>query len=485
MVTRIDVGRPEHEQLFNLAAGIKELNDEMISLGGNPTVVVGKDGTLCLVDGENRLIPAREDALAARVRSHCEPGKYKTETDSSGASALVWVEQPSIPRPILKAYMAGGMWPGVPRVRHVVTAPLIRPDFTTCWDAGWDEATACWVLPGIKPDPSLLGKDPRDFFDQFALTDRRQVADCLAAALTPLLSTALSGALPGFIATAHNPGSGKSELSSLISRMAGHEPKVTRWPGADELNKTVSAYVATDAPIVVFDNVKRDVDSPDLESVITSRTTSYRVMRTHQTVDMASNTTWHMTVNNATVSQDLQRRCIVVDLDTKNSPSPIRWDGSVVGWGKANRAALVTLMCSLIGAWRDAGAVPGSVAHPGFEEWSQTVSGILECAGVGGMWEAREDVIAGAVSNEADNYQEILERIYAITASAEFTATTLWEKIADPLSGEPVLRDFLKSMSATGNALAKMQGSEGSYSITRRRSGGTKWKVTWDHAVAA
>lgn len=490
MVTRIDLDRPEHEQVENLSAGVRELNEEMASVGISPGVVVGKDGFLHIAALGGALVRVTEDSLAARVRSHCEPGRYRiketTDEDGTVSKGPVWCTQPSLPRAVVRAYISSRMWPGVPVVRQVATAPVVRPDLTVCWNAGWDEATACWVLPGVEPDTSLMGTDPRSFFDQFALTDRRQVADCLAAALTPLLSTAITGALPGFIAVARNPGSGKTYLSCLVSRMAGHEIEVTRWPGGgDELSKAVSSYVAQDRPVVIFDNIKNKVDSPDLESVITARKSSFRVMRTHTTVNMASNTVWMMTVNNAEVSQDLQRRCIVVDLDPTGAPSPAPWDGSVDTWSKENRAALVTLMCSLIEAWRDAGAVPGSVVHPGFEQWSQTVSGILECAGVGGMWEAREDVLSDAVTNESDDYQEILERIYTLTAGDQLSAREIWDRANGQygIDGDSVLRDFLVKPGSAGINLGKLQGSKGAYSITRKRSNGFKWKVCWEHAV--
>src|SRR5690606_15501364 len=111
--------------------------------------------------------------------------------------------QPAIPRALVAAYMDSQQWFGIPRVKKVARAPIVRPDFTVRWEAGWDGPTGCWVLPGLTEDRSLAdsGFTVDRIFKYFPFVDERQVADCLAAALTPLLSTAIDGALPALLVT--------------------------------------------------------------------------------------------------------------------------------------------------------------------------------------------------------------------------------------------------------------------------------------------
>jgi hypothetical protein len=476
MTIKIDVTSAEHVQLMRLTEAVRELNDIQSAAGLDPLVLVSRQGKL-VSPARSDLRTLTVDSLAATIRSVCEPGRFKKDGED-----LAWVPQPKVPRDLVRAYMDSGHWPGVPEVRSIATTPLVRPDFTVRWATGWDAATSVWVKKGVVEDRSLIGRDLRGLFKEFSLVDRRLEADCLAAALTPLLAHALSGALPGFIVTAPKPSSGKSELAQLMARIGGAGgDTVTRWPGRDEFTKTVSSYVADSEGVVIFDNIKSHMDSPDLESVMTSRRTSFREMFTHGTRALRSDTTWFFTVNGAHVSPDILRRCVVVLLDTERHPAV--WTGTVPTNTRKHEAALVTLLVSQIEAWRDVGSPMGAVRHPGFEQWSGVVSGILEHAGIDGMWDARSSVISEAVSVAGEDDGDLLERIADLMGADEFTSTELWEQ-ADSKSFDArvrVIRDYLKSARSAGAMLRPLKGRtfEGSpYRLEARRSNGKNlWKV--------
>lgn len=455
MSTKIDVNTKENFQLERFAEGIAEMNSSATKAGLPPYVLISKNGTL-VTPARGSLRPLTTQALATLARIECEPGKHVPDKDDPTVSA--WKEFTKLPRDLVQAYIERGLWTGIPEIRQVAPAPIIRPDFTVRWDPGWDEDTGTWVTPGVKQDRAFEGMDPRGLFREFALVDRRLEADCLAAALTPLLSTAMPGALPGFIVTAQKPSSGKSELAEMMARIGGAGAyAITRWPGRDELSKTVSSYIGDDARVVIFDNIKSKIDSPDLESVITSRKSSFRAMRKHSTTKLASNTTWYFTVNGAHVSPDMTRRCIVVSLDTDRFP--VKWTGTMPSYSKSHEAALVTLMCSLIESWRDAGRRPGSVVHDGFEEWSRTVSGVLEHVGITGMWEAREAVLDDAITSDVEDEAEYLKRLAAVMGGRELTGAQLWNDLDSTFDADArVLRDWFGKSSAVGANLRKIKG---------------------------
>lgn len=437
MVVQINIQQAENMQLQLLSEGIQELNRDAVMGGFGPRVLVSKSGDLCTAAGDGTLIDLTVDAFATLIRSHCVPGRLKkpknSEAEEDEEAEAVFVEEPKLPRDLLRAYMETQTWEDIPRVKQTARAPIVRPDFTIRWEPGWDEETACWVTKGLPKDTTLVdsGFDIRRIFSSFPFVDRRLVADALSAAFTPLLSTAIESPLPSLIVSARKPGSGKTELAKFCS-IAGNGGKTfTTWKGANELEKMIGTYVAEDSRVVIFDNIKNDIDSTAMESVITTRGVSFRKMYSHSSTSLRSNTSWFMTANGAIVSPDMVRRSIVIMLDKENTPGLIEWNGTIPRTVELMEAQIVTLMCSMIEAWRDAGCVHGSVSFSNFEEWSAIVSGILETAGIGGMWEAREDVVADAIQTDDEDEIPIVEAIAWVMGGAEWTASELWETVND------------------------------------------------------
>lgn len=434
MTIQIDIQSAEHVQLAKLTEGVQELNRLWIDSTGSPAIFVSKSDVLCSAADDGTLVDHTVDSLAALLRVVCIPGKYRTDKEAEEAGTKVFIEEPKLPRDLMKAYVDTHHWIGVPRVKQVTRAPIVRPDFTIRWDAGWDELTQCWVVTGLKKDTSLLdrpgGIDMREVFKVFPFVDKRLVADAIAAALTPLLSTAMSSPLPSLIVSARKVGSGKTELAKTCSILGNGGKTFTTWRGNNELEKMIQTYVAEDKRVVIFDNIKNDIDSTIMESVITSRKISYRKIYTQRSTDITSNTSWFMTANGAIVSEDMVRRSIVIMLD-KDATGSASWDETFPVFIELCEEALVTAMCAMIENWRDAGCVPGTVMFSNFPEWSRTVSGILDAAGIEGMWEARELVVREAIQTDDEDEIPVVEAIAWIMGDEEWHATELWERAND------------------------------------------------------
>lgn len=442
MSVKVDLSSKESLQLEKLSEGIQELNRLQISAGLPPAVFVSKDGELCSVTDDGNLVDLTEASLATLARTVVDPGRYKSDKDDP--TVLVWNEEPKIPRDLIRSYIETHRWVGVPRIKAVSRAPIVRPDFSIRWEPGWDEYTSCWVTEGLKRDVSLLERprtvedprgpvDIRDAFKVFPFIDERLVADALAAALTPLLSTAITAPLPSFIVSARKVGSGKTELAKTCSILGNGGKTITTWRGSTELEKMIQTYVKEDKRVIIFDNIKNDIDSTIMESVITSRRISYRKLYTQLSADLQSNTSWFMTANGAIVSEDMVRRSIVIMLD-KDAPGAPPWIESFPRTIELCEAGFVTIMCDMIEKWRDAGCPVGSVVFSNFEEWSGIVSGILDVAGIEGMWEAREEVVGQAIQSDDEDEMPVVEAIAWMMGSDEWSATDLWER-ANDLSG--------------------------------------------------
>lgn len=462
MVTRIYLNQAEDLQFAALSEGAQILNRELLDAGRHPAVLVSKDGRLCTPNVFGDLEPCSPHSLAVALRAECVPVRPGKENDGEPS----WREEPKIPRDLTSAYLDSKIWRGIPQVKQIASAPIIRPDWTVRWEAGWDEETGCWVTEGHKRDDRLVdsGFDIRRVFSLFPFVDERLVADCIAAALTPLLSTAIQHphALPAFLVTARKPASGKSELAKLCSIMGGGGKQFTTWRNSEEMQKLIASYAAEDKRTVIFDNIKRTISSSDLESAITSRSLSFRTMATHSSREVACNTSWFFTANGASMSQDLQRRSIIALLDR---------DSHYKGWEEKNESgvtrgaellefvslyedALVTLLCSMVENWRDAGSPLGTVLFSGFERWSRVVSGVLDVCGVEGFWQARDEIVPNAVQTDEDDEIAVVEAIADLMGLGEyFTAVDLWKKandeygyLGDALDGSrKFLQDWLKT----------------------------------------
>lgn len=441
MSTYIYLNTAEHLQFAAMQEGAQVLNDELVAAGRHPAIMVSKEGTLCSPASDCELISATKHSLAIALRKECVPVKQGKDKDGSA----VYIEEPKLPRDLIEGWVDSKKWSTIPRMKMQMTAPVVRPDFTVRWEPGWDEDTRCWVKPGLKEDRRLvdLEFDITRVFSLFPFVDERLVADCLAAALTPLLCTAIDGALPSFLVTARKPGSGKSELAKFCSILGGGGKQFTTWRRSDEMTKLIATFAREDKRVVIFDNIKKNIDSADLESAITSRFLTFRTMATHSSEGTPSNTTWFFTANGASMSTDLLRRSVVVLLDKDSSPKP--WeeedvDGRTRGsraveFVENNNEALVTLMLQMIEKWRLAGCPEGSKTFSGFEEWAGIVSGILEVNGIPGFLEARETVIPSAVSTSDDDDGELVEAIGEIMGGdgAWFRATELLGRANDEL----------------------------------------------------
>lgn len=431
MTTVINLSESEDKQLESLSAGITTLNAWLESMGASPRVLVNKNGKLCGPNSQGELVEYTKDSLAVVARMECQPEKM----DSKG----VVTASPSIPRPLVTAYMDGEQWDGIPKVRVTARAPIVRPDFSVRWEPGWDEPTHCWVLPGLEKDMSLVdvGFDITRIFKFFPFVDERLVADCVAAALTPLLSTAIEGSLPSFLVTARKPGSGKSELAKFCSILGNGGREFTTWRKSEEMQKLISSFAVEDRRVVIFDNIKRSIDSADLESAITARKLTFRSMGTHVSKSVPCNTSWFFTANGASMSSDLLRRSIVVLLDKDANPKAWIEDNNGargVRFVEQNEAALVTALLDLVEQWAQAGCVRGNVAHSGFEEWSEIVSGILDQAGIEGFWEARDEILPSAVQTDEDDEMALVEAIALIMEDLEhWSAAEMYGRAMDPM----------------------------------------------------
>jgi hypothetical protein len=189
---------------------------------------------------------------------------------------------------------------------------------------------------------------------------------------------------PGFLYSANSEGSGKSLLAKLamISRM-GNAPTGCDPEDEQEIRKSIFASALAASPILFMDNVKKHLSSGSLEACMTASVLKGRVLGQSRGIEVQNNVTVFITGNGCTISPDLRRRLLIVELflrearpEDRKIKNPLDDDAIITLRGEI-LSALMEFDAGVGGCWP---AAP-KTSHPSFPVWASVVAGILEHAG--------------------------------------------------------------------------------------------------------
>jgi hypothetical protein len=159
----------------------------------------------------------------------------------------------------------------------------------------------------------------------------------------------------------------------------------------DELGKWILAKLVQGSTHAVIDNLPSKLDSASLAGTITGTEHDGRILGKTLAVTVPNRTTWALTGNNVTMTEELAGRAYWCRLDTAlefpgdRDPTVFR-HADLKGYSAKNRAELVGAILTLVRAWLHADRPDWSGRPlPGFEAWSRCIGGILEVAGVDGF----------------------------------------------------------------------------------------------------
>lgn len=420
-------------QLRTLRDAVEQHNDG--------SLVVLPDGSLGLVQrrfGQYVTNTLSIEALTATLMRWVAP--IKRTYDRNGVQRDTSV--PVLGKTLVAAYRDGGDWPGVPRVKRLMPAPVFRPDWTVVYDEGYDEASETYVTEGmtalsgtVTEAEALAARDGLwRLFDPFALEggDGGR-ADCLALALTPYLASALPSALlPAAVAQADKEGSGKTNGLQMIGVIGtGSVPQARALPVPSKLITDITTVLNDgNKRASLYDNVKVDLSDPALEALITGRAWSERAFHTQRSLDLPNDTLWMFSMNNPVLSPDMRRRAVVVSFSPERVPTT--WNPRAVADAVEQVATIRTWVVTLIRWWVQQGCTRGPVTMSGFEDWSETVTGILGAVGITGVLEASM-AARDAIYTEDEDIAAIINRIAHVMGHKVdgWTASDLQDEITD------------------------------------------------------
>ncbi|MPZ82201.1 MAG: hypothetical protein GEV28_18090 [Actinophytocola sp.] len=422
-----------------------------------------RDGELLVVEPVSGTAPAAGDdnaplPLAATV---CTPprlaallAEHVNVIESRAAGKDGHTEVPVTPsRTVLSAVLSHRHWPGLPALRGLISAPVLRPDGTLLQDPGYDPATGYYLTTRMRMDrvPDQPTPDQVDtactflldtFLADFPWRGDADRANYLALLVTPLLRPYTRALVPFGIVDATMPGSGKTILTSCIGLLVGQ--RVLTWPDADdELRKAITTVLADQVGAVVFDNLIEGhvINSAVLARLITERTWTDRRLGSNTAATFTNDRIWLATGNNLRVGGDMASRSVWVRLDP-DCPQPEARSGFSIPnldtWilDPDNQALVLHHLLVLVVDWCRHGA-PTSTAVPQmrqFTRWAQHLGGFLTHHGIGDFLANHTD--AAALDEDAAEWAHFLHTWHHIFADRPITARDL-RASADPEPGRP------------------------------------------------
>lgn len=301
------------------------------------------------------------------------------------------------------------VWRGDGEARTVELAP-----------AGFDSATGLFTLDRIPFDENMSGEDAwgviwtrglKDFpFDPEGGTEREKCRS-FAAQMAALLGVFCHSLFPEgtprpmVVFNANQPGSGKSLLMRMALAPVHGAPAENGKPETEpEFEKVLDAAALARKPFLVLDDCK-SIHSQALNRFVTSPIHECRRMHSQSMATVAKTSQVFLTGNSLSISEDLDRRALVIDLFEPGEATARTFKKAITpSWlfSDATRARFLAALWFYVKGWRDLGMpTPAACSKPSFEDWTGIVGGIVTSYGWGNPFAPRQAETGGDEATRA------------------------------------------------------------------------------------
>ena len=273
----------------------------------------------------------------------------------------------------------------LPVLLTLVRQPFMRPNGTIATQAGYDSETGIYgvfdprdfpiIESPTRSDAANAMKKLAELLSGFEFKTASDKAAALSAILTAAVRASLPNA-PGFLATAHSYGSGKSYLLDLIAAFATPDEAAatTFVTDDDEMRKQLVATLMESPPVIKFDEMKGDLTPVKcLLSALTSERIEGRILGVSKMARPSTRTLMLFAGNNVTAIQDMTRRIVTITLDPMCETPATRAfaNDPLRELVRADRGGYLAAALTVVRAWVLAGS-PRTEAKAlnGFAQWS-------------------------------------------------------------------------------------------------------------------
>jgi hypothetical protein len=398
-----------------------------------------------------------------------------------------------------------GEW-NLPVLNGIASAPLLRDNGNIYSAKGYEPSSGMWIenLPGLtgrvpgrptKDEAAAALRLTRDTFKTFCFADAETVGDAAggiavvdinkppgkdeSAFLTALQTAVCRPSLhlaPGVVLRAapmSGAGAGKGLLARCMCIIAfGREPHaVTGGATAEELEKRIAAELIEGSPALFLDNLNNTAFKSDLlASAITERPARVRLLGRSQMVPLNASALVILTGNGLTVSEDLARRFVVVELDPRTeAPEARPFTTNILAEVTERRTELLAALLTIWRWGRIATDIKPGLALGSFGQWCRWV---------------RDPLCALGCQDPAGRVSEAKERDVRRQAVADLFAIW-WEKHGDqPITVRQLHDDVKQAADPQGRGrqylasqLEKLAGARMAGFVLTRQAPPGKWGV--------
>ncbi|HKQ04139.1 MAG TPA: hypothetical protein VJ464_03335 [Blastocatellia bacterium] len=317
--------------------------------------------------------------------------------------AVEW-EDAKPPIDVVKDLLATPTYP-LPAITRITQVPVFASNGELQTEAGYHATAKVYYSPANEFVIADVPKNPSsediakarsliidDLLCDFPFVSDADRAHAVGLFLLPFARDLIVDATPCHLIEAPTPGSGKSLLADVALRPAvgRNIGVVTQARDGDEWRKRLTARFKELREVILIDNVTTTLDSGELASALTALNWEDRILGRTETASLPVRCVWVCTANNPMMSTEIARRCIRIRLDTGIDRPWIAEKGykhpDLRKWVDEHRIELVWAALVLIQAWLVADRPkPQCKLLGSYEEWTRTIGGILENAGIKGF----------------------------------------------------------------------------------------------------
>lgn len=340
--------------------------------------------------------------------------------------------------------------PPLPFLKKVTSVPVITSDGRLVQDFGYDEVSQIYRVRSLNLTREDLGlgsqfKSAQEavkfIFDEvlvdFPFASQQDKAHALALMLHDFARNLFDGPTPFFLIDKPIHGTGATLLAGVLCypSLGKVVANKTLSSSEEEVRKQITTHLKSGGGPYLYDNLPDDkvIDSNVLASVVTADTFSDRELGTNTAVELVNLGPWIGTGNNPDFAAQMKRRIIRVRLIPTVADPYLRDNflhDPLLTWVKDNREVIVDACLTIVMSWIKAGRPAWDGQTLGsFEGFTKTMGGILKHAGVDGFL-SNMDFQKDTGDSESEQIRELIQELYKVKQSANFTVTELVEVAA-------------------------------------------------------
>jgi hypothetical protein len=255
---------------------------------------------------------------------------------------------------------------------------------------GFDDATrtltnpdGCAYATDLDPEAGKAVLD--DALSEFPFPDERSKAAAVSAMLTVYADGLLpeGSTVPAFVYLANAEGSGKTTLAMLAGVPYGAPTAKPAPTSETEWQKRLLALTMSGQRLAILDNVRGHLNSPSLEAYLTATRYGDRILGVSKEFEGDADAVILITGNGLTVTPDLRRRCIFIELfmselRAEDRTFRRRLDAPAM---LEMQPDLLAALWALVRGWDEAGRPAPSRDNASSSRWAEIIGGIVEHAG--------------------------------------------------------------------------------------------------------